>query len=75
MSNEFREIVPTPPPIVDESFATHQLTGQFYREIEYRQEFERYCQWYYETAALHRQELQKMRSELNIFRWFLWGRR
>jgi hypothetical protein len=75
MSDEFRQIIPTPPLVADEVFATHQVSQEFYREVEYRQELERYCQWYYSTAALHRQDLQKMRREMNIFGWFLWGRR
>ena len=75
MPDEFRQIIPTPPSAVDEIFATHHVSGEFYREVQYRQELERYCQWYYETAAQHRQELQRMRSEINIFGWFFLGRR
>ena len=75
MSEELRRIIPTPPPAADEVFGVHQVSGEFYREVQYRQEFERYCQWYYEIAEHHRQELQKMRSELSILGWFLRGRR
>lgn len=74
MSDELRQIIPLPP-AADETFAAYQATSEFYQEITYRQEFERYCQWYYTTAERHRQELKKMKSEANIFGWFRWGRR
>ena len=35
-----------------------------------REEFEAYCQWYDDTAEFHRQELEKMRGDLNLFAWF-----
>lgn len=70
MSDELRQIIPMPPQAADERFAVYQATNQFYREVTYRQEFERYCQWYYTTAERHRQELQKMQSDINIFGWF-----
>jgi len=75
MSQEFRQIIPTPPPAADQALAVHQVSGEFYREVKYRQEFELYCQWYYTTAESHRQELKKMRGELSIFGWFLRSRR
>ena len=75
MSNEFRHIIPTPPPPGDEIFATQQVSSEFYREVQHRQELQRYCEWYYATAALHQQELQKMRRELNIFGLFVRNRR
>ncbi len=75
MSEQLRRIIPTPPPPADEVFAVEQVSGEFYREVQYRQEFERYCQWYYMTAERHRQELEQMRGELCIFSWFLRGRR
>lgn len=46
------------------------LTRQFYQEVSDRQEFERYCQWYYETAERHQKELEKMRGDINFFAWF-----
>jgi len=69
MSEEFRQIVPTPPPAAD-SFATYQLAQEFHQETQYRQEFESYCQWYRQTAQRHQQELQKMQGDINLFRWF-----
>ncbi|NER35504.1 MAG: hypothetical protein F6J93_16180 [Oscillatoria sp. SIO1A7] len=48
----------------------YEVSREFYREVEYREEFERYCQWYYETADRHQQELKKMRGDINIFGWF-----
>ncbi|HEY9852232.1 MAG TPA: hypothetical protein V6D28_22350 [Leptolyngbyaceae cyanobacterium] len=70
MSEELRQIIPMPPQAADEMFAAYQATNQFYREITYRQEFERYCQWYYTTAEHHRQELKKMQSDINILGCF-----
>lgn len=75
MSNELRQIIPTPPPPGDEIFATQQVSSEFHHEVQYRQAFEQYCEWYYATAMLHRQELQKMRREFNIFGLFIRNRR
>jgi hypothetical protein len=55
---------------VEEAFAAHQTTHQFYHEVQTRSEFRRYCAWYYMTAEENRQELNKMRGELNILQWF-----
>jgi hypothetical protein len=68
--HEFRQIIPTPPPEVEEIFIVYQTTSQFYREVETRTAKSLYCAWYYEIAASHRQELQQMRGELNILGWF-----
>lgn len=59
-----------PPQVAEETFATFQTTSEFYREVSYRQEFERYCQWYYMKAEHHRQDLKKMRKETNFLSWF-----
>ncbi len=72
--NEFRSILPAPQPEI-ETLEAHQIAKDFYREVEYRQDFKNYCQWYYETAQRHRDELQKMRNDFNFFGWFLRGRR
>lgn len=48
----------------------HQVAYDFHREARYREEFERYCQWYYQTAERHRQELQAMQRDINLFSWF-----
>lgn len=70
MSQNLPHILPSLPPQVEESFATHQVTKQFYHEVETRLEFRRYCEWYHATAAQNRQDFQKMRGEVNILRWF-----
>lgn len=70
--NELRSFLPAPQPQI-EILEAHQLSQEFYREVKYRQEFENYCRWYYETAARHRQEMEKMRGDINIFGWFIRG--
>ncbi|AFZ25285.1 hypothetical protein Cylst_3118 [Cylindrospermum stagnale PCC 7417] len=70
MSKNLPYIIFTPQPEVEETFATHQATRQFYQEVETRSEFQRYCEWYRLTAAQNRRDLEKMRGELNIFQWF-----
>lgn len=69
MPEKFQYIVPAPPPPVD-IFATYQLAHDFYREALYRQEHERYCQWYQLTAERHRKEVEKMQGDINLFGWF-----
>ncbi|MBC6481806.1 MAG: hypothetical protein GDA56_32645 [Hormoscilla sp. GM7CHS1pb] len=75
MASELQRIVPAPQPEMMEILEAHQVTREFYQELQYREEFERYCDWYYLTAQQNQQELQQMRSELNIFGWFLGKRR
>ncbi|MGD1910637.1 MAG: hypothetical protein ACFB2X_07215 [Rivularia sp. (in: cyanobacteria)] len=70
MSQELTRIVPSGESIVDETIAVNETTYQFYREVEVRSEFKRYCEWYNSTAKKNREELEKMRGELNIFQWF-----
>jgi hypothetical protein len=70
MSKNLPYIMPSPQPQVEEAFATYQTTHQFYHEVQSRSEFQRYCEWYYTTAEQNRQELKRMRGELNIFQWF-----
>lgn len=70
MPQEVRQIIPAPPPEVEEIFATYQSTSQFYREVETREAKSLYCAWYCEIANRHRQELHQMRGELNIMGWF-----
>lgn len=69
MREEFRLIVPAPPPAAD-IFATYQLAFEFHQEVQARQEHERYCEWYWLTAERHQQELQKMQGDINLFGWF-----
>lgn len=47
-----------------------ELSLEFSREVRHREAFEQYCQWYYQTAATHRQELAQMRGELSVFGLF-----
>ena len=70
MSKNLPYIIPSPQTQVEETFATYQTTHQFYHEVHSRSEFQRYCEWYHTTAEQNRQELKKMRGELNIFQWF-----
>ncbi|MBO9997537.1 MAG: hypothetical protein J7641_00795 [Cyanobacteria bacterium SID2] len=70
MSDGINRIVFVPPPPIDNRIAVHHVTREFHREVEYRSDFESYCQWYYETAAKHRQELEKMQGDINILGWF-----
>ncbi len=69
MSKEFRQIIPKIPPAA-EIFASYQMAYEFRREAEYRQELKIYCEWYQLTAQSNRQELAKMRRDINIFGWF-----
>ena len=69
MPNELQQIIPAPQPEI-EDFAVFRVASQFYREVESRENLQRYCDWYYATANSHRQELQQMRGELNILGWF-----
>lgn len=48
----------------------HQVSHKFHQELQYRQELARHCHWYERTAQQHRQELQKMRRDINILGWF-----
>ena len=68
----FQRIIPNPPPAYD-FFATHQLTYEFRQEVQYRENFKSYCEWYRNTAAKHQQEVAKMDRDINIFGWFLRG--
>ncbi|MDJ0735515.1 MAG: hypothetical protein QNJ47_15885 [Nostocaceae cyanobacterium] len=70
MSQELPHIIPSPQPEVEEMFLTHEVSIQFYDEVELRSQLKAYSEWYYTTAEHHRQELEKMRGELNIFAWF-----
>jgi hypothetical protein len=70
MSQHLPHILPALPPTVEEGFEVYQTTKQFYHEVQSRLEFERYCEWYAVTAEQNRQDLQKMRGEVNILRWF-----
>lgn len=70
MSDGIHRIVIVPPPQIDERIATHHVSREFHREVSGREDFAAYCQWYRETAERHRQELETMRGDLNVFGWF-----
>ena len=75
MPDELRQIIQIPPSEIEETFAIYQATSQFYREVQSREDLERYCEWYYTTSERHRQELQQMRGDVNILGWFRGGKR
>lgn len=54
----------------EELLETHQMTREFHEEIHYRQEFERYCDWYHATARQHRREFNKLQMDFNVLGWF-----
>ncbi|MBP0018761.1 MAG: hypothetical protein J7647_14595 [Cyanobacteria bacterium SBLK] len=74
MHQNYHYLIPQLPPTAD-IFAPYQLANEFRRETEYRQQMQEYCQWYYETARKHQAELEAMRGDINIFGWFLRGKR
>ncbi len=75
MSHDLRWIAPTPPEPDFVVLEVHQLTHEFHEEVQHRQEFDRYCQWYYATARKHRREVQNMQNDLNLLGWFCRGLR
>ncbi|NJO41568.1 MAG: hypothetical protein HC769_19180 [Cyanobacteria bacterium CRU_2_1] len=63
-------IIPTPHAEMEEIFGVYQATHEFYREAQHREEFEEYCQWYYQVAEQHRCELAALQGDLNLLGWF-----
>ncbi|QQE63422.1 hypothetical protein GFS31_00870 [Leptolyngbya sp. BL0902] len=55
---------------VTEYLILHQAAQDFRLEVEYRQQFEAYCQWYYQTAAENQASLDQMQGEINLRSWF-----
>ncbi|MCU0526902.1 MAG: hypothetical protein MUF72_18995 [Elainella sp. Prado103] len=71
MSEPFpQHIVPLPQAEVEELLIVHQFSFEFYDEVRYRTALEAHCQWYEQVAAQHRQELEAMRHDINLFGWF-----
>jgi hypothetical protein len=71
MSSNLHWIVPAQPqPDPSDILVAYNITHHFYREVEYRDAFERHCQWYRETAEMHQQEWRAMQGDLNILGWF-----
>ena len=52
-----------------EIFQLHQMAQEFRCEVEERERFDAYCEWYYATAARHQQELAQMRKEFDLRGW------
>lgn len=75
MSEFYSQPVQLNPPPEIEILAVYQATQQFYYEVQQRQEFELYCQWYEMTAEKNRQELEAMQTDINLMGWFYRGRR
>lgn len=73
MSQELQTIFPSAPPVA-EILINHHLSQAFRREVESRQEHQRYCDWYRQLAHQHQRELENMRGDINLFGWFLRGR-
>ncbi|XGV95465.1 MAG: hypothetical protein ACAF41_22305 [Leptolyngbya sp. BL-A-14] len=69
MLNHLRWMTIAPQPL-SEAIVTYALMRDFYREVEYRKEFERHCDWYQRTAAANQAELQRMQGDLNFLGWF-----
>lgn len=74
LPHEFLQGIPEPKDVAD-VIQAQQITREFYQEVQYREDFRRHCQWYYETARQHQEELKKMRKDINILGWFLRDRR
>lgn len=53
-----------------EIFEVYYATHQFYQEAHRREDIDRTRDWYHTIAAQNRQELEKMRGDLNLFGWF-----
>lgn len=47
---------------VTEALELHQAAIDFQRELEHRQAFEDYCQWYYRIAEQNRAEMASMKT-------------
>jgi hypothetical protein len=53
----------------------HQIAQELHLEIEYREQFEQYCEWYYQTAQQHQQDYARMQLEPNLLSLFNRGLR
>jgi len=55
---------------VSDYLAAHQATFDFQREVEHRQAFEDYCQWYYKLAKQNQAEMLAMQNDADSFLWW-----
>jgi len=60
---------------VTEALELHQAAIDFQRELEHRQAFEDYCQWYYRLAEQNRAEYLAMQNDAGSFGWWRKNRR
>jgi hypothetical protein len=67
---DHRWLTPEAAPPATEILSAYHTTRQFYQEVECRASFDRYCTWYQTVAEQHQRELQKMRGDFNLFRFF-----
>ena len=51
-------------------FQLQQMAQEFRLELLNREAFERHCEWYELMARANQQDLETMRREFDIFRWF-----
>lgn len=71
MPLELRSIFPEANPPATEIFQVYQTTQEFHQEVQYRENFQKHCQWYYEIAEKHQKELKKMQNDINLLGLFL----
>ncbi|MEL6552752.1 MAG: hypothetical protein AAFQ63_04715 [Cyanobacteria bacterium J06621_11] len=55
---------------VSDMLAAHQAAIEFRREVEHRQAFEDYCQWYYKLAEQNQAEMVAMQNDADSFLWW-----
>ena len=64
-----RSFAPSPNNI-GKAIELQQIAYEFRQEVQYRNDFEAYCQWYYATATQHQEELASMKNDIPFFSWF-----
>ncbi len=63
---ELLQILPHP---VAQILEGHRLAAEFRHESQLRDDHERHCQWYADTAERHRQEFEQLRRDFNFLSW------
>jgi hypothetical protein len=69
MSQLFRSFQ-LPQAALPDTVIAFEMTRNFYREVEDRQEHAEYCRWYRQVAQQHQQEFAKMQNDVNLMGWF-----
>jgi hypothetical protein len=59
----------TPQDVIEHLELQH-IAQEFRLEVEYREQFDAYCEWYYRTAQQNRRDYEQMKAELNFRDWF-----